>query len=194
MAALAFGGGQPDIHHIERRDAGAQCDTIGHGVGKYLGFESAQQLSRRIEQLRAAVCALEIQVHVVFPGDRDAAVQLDALGRHDTERLGGGQARGGGVGGRGVDARVGDDGPGRGDRDIQVGHPMLERLEAADRPAELHSALGVFDGQFQTAFGGADLLGRQQDGRGVGDSGVVTQRDGLFGLHAGPAGGWGPSW
>ncbi len=87
-------------------------------------------------------------------------------------------------------AGVGDDGPGRGDGHIQVGHPMLEGLETADRAAELHSALGVFDGQLQAAFGGADLLGRQQDCCGVGDSGIGAQRLGLFGLQAGqPASG-----
>ncbi len=30
VGALPFGGGQPDIHHIERWDPGAQCDVIGH--------------------------------------------------------------------------------------------------------------------------------------------------------------------
>ena len=28
-----FRGRQPDIHHIKRRDTGAQRDTIGHGAG-----------------------------------------------------------------------------------------------------------------------------------------------------------------
>ena len=161
---------------MERRDAGAQGDTIGHGVWSTSDSSWRKQLSRRAEQLRTAMRAFEIQVHVVFPGDRDTAVQLDALGRHGVQRLAGGQPRGGGVGGRRLDARVVDHGPRRGNRDVQIGHPMLERLEAADRTAELHSALGVFDGQFQTAFGGTDLLGRQQDGRGVGEARVGAER------------------
>src|SRR5271163_4968002 len=125
------------------------------------------------------MCALEIQVHVVFPGDRDTTVQLNALARNSTQRLTGGEARSGRVGGRGVIARVADYGPGRGDSDIQIGHPMLECLKAANWPAELNSALGVFDRQLQTPFGGADLLSRQQNGRAVCDSRVGAQPNDL---------------
>ena len=104
------------------------------------------------------------------------------------------KACGRGVGGGGLVACVVDDGPGRRDLDIQVGHPMLERLKAADRTAELHSALGVFDGQLQAAFGGADLLGGQQDGRGVGQARVGAQRIRCLRAAPGPACGWGPWW
>jgi hypothetical protein len=44
--------------------------------------------------------------------------------------------------------------------DVEVGHPLFERLEAADRAAELHAVLGVFDGQSQTLRRRADLCRR----------------------------------
>ena len=82
----------------------------------------------------------------------------------------------------GLGDRVVDDGPRGLHRDVQVGHPVLERLETADRPAELHAVLGVFDGQIQTLRGGADLLGGQQDRRGVGEAGVGADVRGVLGL------------
>ena len=57
-------------------------------------------------------------------------------------------------------------------RDVEVGHPVLERLEAADRAAELDAVLGVFDGQVEAFRRGADLLGGHQDRRGVGQPGI----------------------
>ncbi len=65
-----------------------------------------------------------------------------------------------------------DDRPRRLHRDVQVGHPVLECLEAADRAAELDAVLGVFDGQVEALRRGADLLGGNQDRRGVGQAGI----------------------
>ena len=45
--------------------------------------------------------------------------------------------------GDGSGDRVVDDRARRLHRDVEIGHPVLERLEAADRPAELHPVLGV---------------------------------------------------
>ena len=76
--------------------------------------------------------------------------------------------------GDGASAASFDHGTGRLHRDIKIGHPVLERLEAADRPTELLSLLGVFDGEFQAARGRADLLGGQQDRRGIGHTGICA--------------------
>ena len=62
---------------------------------------------------------------------------------------------------------------GRLDEHEQVGHPVLERLERADRPAELHPLLAVGHGHVQAALGRPDL-----DGRGE-RPGDVEQRPGV---------------
>ena len=82
--------------------------------------------------------------------------------------------------GDGLGDRVVDDRARGLHRDVQIGHPVLERLEAADRPAELHAVLGVLDGQIQAALRRADLLGGQQDRRGVGEAGVGAERGGVL--------------
>ena len=46
-------------------------------------------VARRSEQLCTAVCPLEVQLNVVLPGNRDAAVHLDGLGGDGAERLAG---------------------------------------------------------------------------------------------------------
>ena len=56
---------------------------------EHFGFQPAQVLADRAEQLRTAMRAFEIQLHIVFSGDRDTAVQLNAFGGHRAERLGG---------------------------------------------------------------------------------------------------------
>ena len=43
-----------------------------------------------------------------------------------------------------------------------VGEPVLERLERADRPAELVARLHVLDGRLQAPLGDAELLGGEQ--------------------------------
>ena len=45
--------------------------------------------------------------------------------------------------------------------DVGVGHHMLERLEAADRPSELLALPRVLDGEVERGGGGADPLGRR---------------------------------
>ena len=129
------------------------------------------------------MCTLEVQLDVVLPGDRDAAVHLDRLGGHLGERLAGGEPGQCGRRGRRLGDRVVDDRPRRLHRDVQVGHPVLERLEAADRAAELHAVLGVFDGQVQALGGGADLLGGQQDRGDVGEPGSAPRSAVSFGSN-----------
>ncbi len=106
----------------------------------------------------------EIQLDVVFGGDRDAAVDLDGLGGDVAERLRRGDVRQRRRRGAGVVDRFIDHGTGHLHLDVHVGHPVLESLETADRPAELHAFLAVFNGQFQASGGRADLLGGQQQG------------------------------
>ena len=59
--------------------------------------------------------------------------------------------------------------PGRLDEHVHLGHPVLERLEAADGPAELDPDLGVGDGQRQRGRRRAGLLGAQRDAGRVPD-------------------------
>src|SRR6478672_7752603 len=54
---------------------------------EHFRLEPAQMLPGWSEQLGTAVCALEVQLDVVLPGDRDAAVHLDGLGGHLRKRL-----------------------------------------------------------------------------------------------------------
>ena len=121
------------------------------------------------EQLRT-LRALEVQVRVVLPGEADAAVDLDVLGRAvevrlGTERLG--EARGdrqfvvtflGRPGGvvRGRLRRL----------DVQehVGALVLDRLERSDRPTELHAVLRVLDRVVEDALRATDLFGGQRRG------------------------------
>ena len=49
--------------------------------------------------------------------------------------------------------------------DEQVGHAVLERLEAADRPAELHAVLRVLHRALEQRLAGADHLGRLHERR-----------------------------
>ena len=44
-----------------------------------------------------------------------------------------------------------------------VGQPVLDRLELADGPAELHPDLGVLGRRLEAPAGAADVLGRQED-------------------------------
>src|SRR5699024_8185439 len=59
--------------------AGAPVVRAVPGLQSRGRLESGEQLVRLTEQLGGAVRALEVQVRVVLPGDRDAAVQLDGL-------------------------------------------------------------------------------------------------------------------
>jgi hypothetical protein len=102
---------------------------------------------------------------VVLPGDADAAVDLDHLRGHLLERLGAmdlGHPR--------VERARDRREVGRARRlheHEEVGHPVLQRLEAADRPSKLDARLGVFDSDFQGSCHRAHLFGGQRD-EGVG--------------------------
>ena len=114
----------------------------------------------------------EVQLDVVFPGDRDATVQLDRLARDGAKCFAGrqsgqcGRDRGGPV------DRLADDSTCRLYGHIHVGHPMLEGLEASNRPTELYALFGVVNREFQAAGRSPDLLRGQQDHRDVFQSGV----------------------
>ncbi len=118
--------------------------------------DAAQPARRAAEELRNPVRPTQIQVCVVLPGDADAAEHLDAvlgvgLGHFD--------ARGGRDGGgdrqlRIVGAVGGVGGVACGHRDLlgaqqHLGAHVLDRLEAADRLAELLANLRVFGGGLQ---------------------------------------------
>ena len=68
--------------------------------------------------------------------------------------------------------------------DWQVGHPVFESLEAADRAAELDTLGGVLDSELEAACGSTDLLARQEDHRPVEGFGERT----LGVLHPQPSG------
>ncbi len=108
---------------------------------------------------------------VVLPGEPDAAVDLDALRGAAEEglravRLRDGRrrrelrvvARVGHAGGvvRGRSRRL--------DRHEHVRKLVLDRLEGADRAAELHAGLGVFGGHLEAALGSAKRLGGERNG------------------------------
>ena len=112
--------------------------------------------------------ALEVQVRLVFPGEPDAAVHLDGVGRDARERR---RARGlrdarrqrgivGAVGQR--PHRVVRGRAGVLEVDQQVRQPVLDRLERPDGPAELQPRLGVLDRQVEQMLCGADLLDGEQ--------------------------------
>ncbi len=114
-------------------------------------------------------------MHVVLPGEPDAAVQLDPLGggpAQGLQRLGQGEparllAVGGGAGpGRVVRRRAG-----RLHLDVGVGQPVLDRLEGADRPPELLALPHVLHGPLQHPAGRPHGLGGETDGDGVAEPG-----------------------
>ena len=120
---------------------------------------------RGAQRHRPALGPLQQQVRRVLPGEADPAVHLHALlrgvhghvaagrlGQRDRDRrvrVAIGQAGG----------RVPGRGPGLGHRHPQVGQPVLERLERADRPGELPPLLQVGDGHLQAPLGHPELLG-----------------------------------
>ena len=134
--------------------------------------DTAQPARRAAEELRNPVCPAQIQVRVVLPGDADAAEHLDAvlgvgLGQLDAcgRRDGGGDRQlriVGSVGGAG--------GVACGHCDLlgaqqHLGAHVLDRLEAADRLAELLANLRVFGGGLQRPARQPGGLGGQH-GRG----------------------------
>jgi hypothetical protein len=132
-----------------------------------------------------------VQVRVVFPGEADATVDLDVFGGGTGVRL-----RAGGLGEAGHQRQVGcpvrrapgrvvGSGSGRLNFQQHVRAPVLDRLEAADRPPELVSELGVVHAHVQASLRPADLLGGQHD-RAEQD-GVIHDGRGRS-LHADQAG------
>src|SRR5262249_36600425 len=113
---------------------------------------------------------LEIEMEVVFPGEADAAVDLDGVPRDVARRLTHvGLADRGGH--RGV-LRAGVERPRRVvDRGMRVlgchehvGAAVADRLERADRLSELLAHLRVLHAHVETASRGAQHLGRGADG------------------------------
>ena len=153
----------------------AQVDVEGAAHALPGQFHDAPQPARpAAEELRNPVCATQVQMGVVLPGDTDAAEHLDAV-------LGVG-LRGldaGGRGDRGGDGKLricvpggGLSGISRGHRDLlgaqqHLGAHVLDRLEAADRLAELFAHLRVLDGRVQCPPGQSGGLGGQHRRRQI---------------------------
>ena len=151
--------------HIEI-DTEAATDT---GPGQR--GDTAQPACRPAEKLPDAVGPAQVQMRVVLPGDADTAENLDAVLD---------------IGLRGVDTDAGGDG--RSDRQLpairfrrracsidcgdrgllgtaqHLGAQVLDRLEAADRLAELLTHFGVGDGGVQSPSTHAGRLGGQHGG------------------------------
>ena len=113
-------------------------------------------------------------MQVVLPGEADAAVDLEAGGHHPAggvastrswpstrRRTASGSPAASAPGG------VVDGGAHALDVDEHVGAAVLDGLEAADRPAELHPVLGVLDGQVEHPGRRPEQLGAVTDGAEV---------------------------
>src|SRR5215470_15164888 len=127
--------------------------------------EQALVVDRRTaEQQLGRLGPAEVQVGWMLPGEADAAVHLDVLGRGEHVGLGTADVRrGGGDGelgrplvsqpGRLPDRRFGELDPGQHVRAL-----VLDRLEGADRPAELEPGPGVLRAHLQAPPGTPRLL------------------------------------
>jgi hypothetical protein len=123
----------------------------------------------------------------VFPGEADPAVQLNHFLGRQHGRLAAGRLgqrdRDGGV--RVVVGQAGGGVPGRRagqrDRGPQVGQPVLERLEGANRPGELTALPDVGHGEVEAALGESELLGREH--RRPGRQARVDRRRGRLADH-----------
>src|SRR5688572_3065055 len=132
-----------------------------------------QQLAvvgRVAEQQLGGLRPLEVEVRRVLPGEADATVDLDVLGRGVEVGVGAvglGQRGHGGelvVQLRGAPTGVVGGRLGRLDLEQHVGALVLDGLERADGPTELHAVLGVLHGGLEAHLGPADLLGGEADG------------------------------
>ena len=108
--------------------------------------------------------ALEVQLHVVLPGDGDTAVKLDALRRNSREGLrtvGSCNA----CGGVSIRRRCREICccPCSLDEYVKIGHSVFECLETADGTCELHPRLGVLDGELQAPRGSPDLFASKEN-------------------------------
>ena len=170
----------------QRGDTGDRFGDLGSQVGDLAQVDAqatahaglgqlgspAQPACRPAEELPDPVGPTQVQVRVVLPGDADAAEHLNAvldvgLGRLDPDARGDGRGNGqlavivvaGGAGGIGG-----------GHRHLlgaaqHLGAQVLDRLEAADRLAELLAHLGIGDGGIQRPTGDSRRFGGQH-GRG----------------------------
>ena len=131
---------------------------------------SSRWYGRIAEEQLARLGPLEVQVRGVLPREADAAVDLDVLGggvEVGLRAVGLGQPGHRGqlvVHLRGAPHAVVGGRLGRLDLEQHVGALVLDGLERADGPAELHAHLGVLDGHLEHPLGPADLLGRQGHG------------------------------
>jgi len=113
--------------------------------------------------------SFEVQVHVGFPGEPDAPVDLECGLRHAHAGVAAPDLRGRG-GHRGVGV-VGTDRPcgvvhrraHAFDVDKYVGAAVLDRLEAADGPSELLAFFGVLDSETHHGLGAAEHLRGMKD-------------------------------
>ncbi len=123
------------------------------------------------ERHRAAV----VQVRVVLPGVADAAEDLNALVHARDGRVG--REYGGGRRREVAPWLIAGECPCRipDRRRRLLGHdehpraPVLDRLELADRPAELMADLGVFGGRVHCPVGDTESLGAEDDSGDVRD-------------------------
>src|SRR5262249_6184067 len=129
----------------------------------------AGRAERKREQLRAAV----EEMTIVLPREAHAAVQLDDLLAREVGRLargdpraarGHGQLGGTRRGPRGTVVGVGD---AELDRGVDVGEPVLDRLERRHGPAERIAVQRELTRHLERALGAADLLERDQHGSAV---------------------------
>src|SRR5688572_29267980 len=134
------------------------------------------------EQGGARARSLQIELDVVVVGEADAAGDLERVGGAGERGLGGRRLRGRGGEREVLRFGVGGDAAGPVDRGPcglelhhHVGALVLDRLEGADRAAELDALLGIGDGEVERALRDADLLGRERDGgerEGAGQRGL----------------------
>ncbi len=138
---------------------------------------------RQAEELAGDGGPAQMEMGVVFPGEADAAEDLDAvLG------AGVGGVQGGGGGQRGDQAADGgrfvqgaggvpDQGAGLFAAHQHVGAEVFDRLELADGAAELFAYRGVFGGGLQRPAGRTAGLGGEQDAGQVADERAVDGQE-----------------
>ncbi|SHV55402.1 Uncharacterised protein [Mycobacteroides abscessus subsp. abscessus] len=161
----------------ERRAVGPAGALAVDHIGQRVGA-----VSRHCRQCEGAA---QIQMRVVFPGEADAAVQLNVVLRVEdlaVHRLGGGDGRAepGVVQIVGA-GRVPRCGGGEFGRHQHVGGMVFDGLERADGAAELLAHLGVLDGHLQRRPADPDGFGGGQNAKcGVRlDSCIADDGDGL---------------
>src|SRR5580700_3451451 len=133
-------------------------------------------ISGRTEHHLSALGPLEVQVGGMLPGEADAAVHLDGVPRD--LRVGRGAVHLGQAGGQRHILAIGGQRPepvvGRRTGRLGLGEhvraQVLDGLERADRPSELHPHPRVAGRHLYHPQGTSGLLGGQQDGGGIEDA------------------------